>query len=616
MEALANPTAVFIVAVLVAVFSHLAAERLRMPPIVLWLIGGMLLGPFGLHVLHAELIEPALHTLIELALAIILFEGGLNLNLKALKEHGMVVSRLLIVGPIITMTIGGVSAHLLTGLDWSTAFLFGAIVSVGGPTVIIPIIRQVRLDREINHILTSEAMLVDAIGAILAIVMLQLVLTPETGAISTVQSILTKLGIGTLIGLIGGWALSRALIMNISSSTEMRTVFTLAGVWGIFLLADTLSAQAGLMAALVAGAVTQRMELPDIQRLRNFKASLSILLISVLFVLLASQLDLDLLRQHLWQGIIIFLLLAVIARPLATWLSCLNSKLKPNHIIFLAAMAPRGVVAAAIASLFALVLETAGIHGSEILVALSYTIIIISVILYGFIASPLSRYLSVNADNERSVLIVGGGQMGAEIGRALCEDREVRFLDMNGEVVDHLQRAGFRAIRGNALDPLYMELVHAEEVGAVLVMTGSSDHNLLIASLAKDQFHIPEVYVALQEGDEEKHANMIHRLQAKRLFAKPYTATYWADQAFRKRLVYDSQFVDSDSGLAEQRMGDVRIPHGIQPLSIVRDGQTLIPHDDLVLQEGDEISILLRPERVQTSQVLILPPTSTANSPA
>ncbi|OIO71920.1 MAG: sodium:proton antiporter [Zetaproteobacteria bacterium CG_4_9_14_3_um_filter_49_83] len=610
MELFASPTAVFIIAVLVAVSSHLLAERISMPPIVLWLIGGIILGPYALHILHAELIEPALHTLIELALAIILFEGGLNLNLKALRAHGMIVTRLLILGPFVTMLVGGISAHALTDLNWPTALLFGAIVSVGGPTVIIPIVRQVRLDREIKHILTSEAMLVDAIGAILAIVMLQLVLTPNIGTLDTLRSIVEKLGVGTAVGFAGGWLLSRALLKNISNSSEMRTVFTLACVWGIFLLADMITEQAGLMAVLVAGAITQRMELPDIQRLRNFKASLSILLISVLFVLLASQLDLALLNRYLWQGIVIFILLALIARPWATWLSCMRTKLNHNQIIFLSAMAPRGVVAAAITSLFALVLSSSGHPGADILVALVYIIIILSVLTYGFIAAPLSRHLKVDAGSDRTVLIIGGGQMGAEIGRSLCGDREVRFLDMNGEVVSHLHRAGFRAVRGNALDPLYMEMIHAEEVSAVLVMTGSSDHNLLIASLAKDQFHIPEVFVALQEGDEEKHANMIHRLQARRLFGKPYTATYWADQASRKRLVYDVQKITPESGLIGSKLKDARIPHGVQPLCITRADKTLIPHDDSILQDGDEITVLLRPERVQAQSVIIPPPAS------
>jgi len=610
MELTQNPTTVFVIAVLVAVISQIASERLRLPPIFLWLLAGMALGPFGLHLLHAETIGPALHTLIELGLAIILFEGGLNLNLKALRAHGSVVGRLLLLGPLATMLLGGGIAHLLTGMEWSLALLFGAIVAVGGPTVISPIIRQVHLDREISHILSSEAMLVDAVGAILAIVMLQVALMPETSIWTTLQGILLKMGVGAAVGLAGGWLLSRALLHNITSNLELRTIFTLAAAWGTFLLADHLSEQAGLMAVLIAGATMQRMELPDIQRLRHFKGSLSILLISVLFVLLAASLNLGILGAHLWNGLLIFLVLAFFARPLATWFSCIGTNLKPPQVAFLALMAPRGVVAAAITSLFALILADAGHPQSELLTALVYLIIIVSVLVYGFLAAPLTRWLKVTGADDRSVLIIGGGQVGAELGRVLADDREVRFLDLNAEVVSNLQRAGFRAVRGNALDPLYLEVIHAEEVRTVLVMTGSSDHNLLIANLARDQFHVPEIFVALQEGDETKHGQLIHRLQARRLFAKGYTFTYWNDQAYRKRLVHEVQVIEEGSPLIGCRMVEARIPHGVQPLAVKRNGKTLIPHDDIRFVANDEVAMLLRPERIQEHQALILPPPS------
>lgn len=610
MEITNHPTTVFVIAVLVAVACQMASSKMKFPPIFLWLLAGMALGPYGIHILHAETVEPALHTLIELGLAVILFEGGLNLNLKSLKEHGWVVGRLLVFGPLLTIIIGGAAAQMLTGISWPLALLFGALVAVGGPTVITPIIRQVRMDRAISHILSSEAMLVDAVGAILAIAMLQVALTPDQGTWITTQTVLFKFAVGAAIGLIGGWVLSRALKSNLVEEIEVRTVFTLAAVWGLFLLADGISSQAGLLAALVAGATMQRMDLPDIQRLRHFKGSLSILLISVLFVLLASNLDLGIVQIHLWEGLAVFAILALIARPLTAWLSAIETELNPPQIWFLGSMAPRGVVAAGITSLFVLILIEAGHKEAEVLLALVYIIIIASVFVYSFLASPMAKWLGVTGRDEKSVLIVGGGQMGAELGRVLASNREVRFLDLNVDVVNTLKRANFQAVCGNALDPIYMEILHTEEVSAVLAMTGSSDHNLLIANLAKNNFHVQDVYVALQEGDEVKHASMIKQIQARRLFAKPYTFTYWHDQALRKRLMHEMRVVDEDSPLIGHKMSDARILHGIQPLAVCRNGDMLIPHDELRFEAGDEISLLLRPERIQEGQALILPPAS------
>jgi len=606
----ANPTTTFIIAVVIATTAQMLANRFRFPPILLWLLAGMALGPFGLHLLQVETIKPALHSLIELGLAIILFEGGLNLNLKALKENGWVVGRLVLIGPILTMMIGGVAAHLLTGMDWLLSLLFGALVSVGGPTVILPIVRQMRLGRNISHVLTAESMLIDVIGAILAIVILQVALTLNMNASAIAQDIFYKIAVGAALGIAGGRLLAWLLTSLWAKDFEIRSVLVLTSAWGMFLLADAISAQAGLLTMLMMGAVLQRMEVHDIQRLKHFKGSLSMLLISVLFVLLAANMDLSVMLDYLWPGLLLFVILAVVVRPLIVFLSTLGSRLTVQENLYLAGMAPRGVVAAGITSLFAIILQDHGYAQSDMLMALVYIIIIISVLSYSLVAAPLKRFLSINGGDDRSVLIIGGGQIGSEVGRALGEDREVRFLDLNSEVITSLKHSGYDAVCGNALDPLYWEIIHAEEIGCTLVMTGSSDHNLLIARLAHENFHIPDIYVTLQEHDENKHASMIHQLQTRRLFAKPYNFTYWNDQAYRKRLIYESMHIEPDSKLSGERMADARIQHGVQPITVIRDGQTLVPHDDLILAIGDEIKMLMRPERVQDGSPLILPPSS------
>jgi len=597
-------TSAFVIAVLIAVGAQLIAARLKFPPIIIWLVAGMALGTFGLNIIHADLLEGAMHTLIELGLAIILFEGGLNLNMRALRDHSWTLGRLVIIAPLLTMLIAGTATHYLTGMDWAMSFLFGALVAVGGPTVILPIVRQVRLDRDVSHILTSEAMLVDVVGAILAIVMLQIVLLPDLDAWHSFQEIITKFSVGAFIGLLGGWLLGLALKHNIAEGFELRVVLSLASAWGIFLLADQLSSQAGLLAVLMSGVILQRMEIPDLQNLKHFKGSLSMLLISMLFVLLAANLNLHVMEAWLWQGLLIFVLLAVVVRPLAVWLSTWGGQLSTQQKMFLAMMAPRGVVAAAITSLFSLLLWEADMPHSETLLALVYIIIIVSVFLYSFLAKPLSLWLDVKGGSDRSVLIVGGGQVGAELGRLLSEDREVRFLDLNGQVVQQLKQAGFMAVQGNALDPLYMDVIHAEEIGSVIAMTGSSDQNLHIARLVQENFHVPEVYVTLEEGDEKKHSNLIHQLQVKRLFAKPYTFSYWHDQATRKRLVFESVDLKEGHDLIGLKMSDLRISHGVQPLAVIRRGQSHIIHDELILESGDEIYVLLRPERVKEGQAM------------
>jgi len=602
-----TPTNTFVIAVVIATVAQIVAGRFRFPPILLWLLAGMALGPFGLHILRIETIEPAMHTLIELGLAIILFEGGLNLNLKALRENGWVVGRIVILGPLLTILIGGAAANLIVGMDWSLTLLFGALVAVGGPTVIMPIVRQMRLGRNISHVLTAEAMLIDVIGAILAIVFLQVALTLNLSGMDIAEALFYKVAIGITLGLAGGRLLAWGLTSSWVRDFEVRTILTLTCAWGMFILADTISSQAGLLTMLMMGATIQRMDVPDIQRLKHFKGSLSMLLISVLFVLLASQINLTVMQVYLWPGLAVFTILALLVRPLTILLSTLGSRLTLNEGAYLAGMAPRGVVAAAITSLFVLILQENGHPQSDMLLAMVYIIIIVSILVYSLLASPLKTWLRIEGGNDRSVLVIGGGQVGAEVGRSLSEDREVRFLDLNSEVISTMKRSGYHAVCGNALDPLYWEIVHAEEIGSAIIMTGSSDHNLLIARLAHEQFHIPEIYIALQEDDEQKHASMIHQLQTKRLFAKPYNFTYWNDQAYRKRLTYESRVIEAESPLVGSRMADARIQHGVQPIAVIRNGHTLIPHDELIFAADDEIKMLMRPERIQEGQPLVLP---------
>ncbi|MDQ6964467.1 MAG: cation:proton antiporter [Mariprofundales bacterium] len=610
MLSIDTPTTVFVVAVLMAVFAQVVAERLRTPAILPWLITGMVMGPFGVHILHAEMLGAGLHTLIELGLAIILFEGGLNLNLKSLKIHRFVVIRLILIGPLLNTVVGGAAAHWLVGLSWPLALLFGALIAVGGPTVITPILRQVRVNRALNHILISEAMLIDAVGAILAIVLLQFCL--PHGVDYNWQNFVTIIGekllIGIVVGSVAGVVMTRMLNHGIIANAELRMSVALVLVWTTLVVADTFSSQAGLLAVLVAGSWLQNQNVADIQRLRHFKGSLAMLLIAVLFVLLSSTIDLAMLLENLGVGSLIFILLALLVRPVIAYLSTVGSELSPQQVGFIAMMAPRGVVAAAVASLFAMILADAGVAQARLMEALVFCTILLSVLLYSLIAKPVSRYLQVSGSDETSVLIIGGGQLGLELGRTLAQAREVRYLDLNTEVITAAKRLGHIAVAGNALDPLFMEVVHAEEVGAVLVMTGSTDHNLLIANLAHDQFRVPNLYIGMQEGDEKKHAKTISRLGVTRLFGKPWTFSYWQDQANRKRLMHMSQLVDSDSGLAGHLLSAVRIPHGVQPLAVQRGDELLLTHDNLQLLEGDEILVLLRPERVDHGQSRLMPP--------
>jgi len=594
-------------AVMAGALAQILAERLRTPPILFWLLAGFALGPFGLAWIPIEAIEPVLPTLVELGLAVILFEGGLNLRLRLLRTQGGVVGRLVLLGLPLALLIAAWGAQRIAGLSWELALVFGALVAVTGPTVIAPLLRSVRVGARLAVVLEAEAVLADAFGAILAIVLFDAMMQGNASGKLVLAHIATKAAVGALLGFLGGKGLAAIWRTHALRDPDLRAVFVLGWVWMLFAVADAFSSQAGLLAVLIAGAVLQEDDLPGLQRLRRFKGALSVLLISMLFVLLAATIDLSLAASMLGKGAAVFAVLAFVARPLAVMISTIHSDLSWNERLYLAGMAPKGVVAAGMASLLAMLWQAAGHEGGHAMEALVFIVIVLSSAFYSLIARPWKRLLGVGKESERVCLLVGAGPLGAEIARAL-EDRTIRFVEPDERVASQLKEAGFSVVCGDPLDPLYLEIAHAEEAEEALVLTASSENNLLIARLLRDRFLVPEIYLALEEGAERRHEKLLKEMRIHRLFAKPFTYTYWNDQAWRKRLVFETRTIAQDSPLIGIRMREARIPHGVQPVAILRGGKILIPHDDLVFAAGDEVRLLLRPERIRPGEPLILPP--------
>ncbi len=582
-------------------------NRLRMPPILFWLTAGMLLGPGAAGLIDAGALRDGLPAWIELALVVILFEGGLNLDLRTMRREGGLVGRLLLLGILASLGIGGVAAHVWGGLGWEAAAVFGALAAISGPAVVAPILKHVRVHRRLAQVLLGEAMLVDALGAVLAVVLLQ-GLAAGAWWPNGAWWLARTLGVGLAFGLVGGaglgWLLARAAVRD----SELRMVFAVAWVWAFAATAGQFAAQAGLVSAIVAGVVVQRFPVPDIARLKRFKGAIVVWLVSTLFVILAASLDLQALRTALGPGLGVFAALAFVARPLAAWLATLGAGWPRADRAFLAAFAPKGIVVAGMASLAGESLAHAEVAGAERFEALVFVVVLAASLVYGLMSGPLKRWLGVRGP-EHTMLIVGGGALALEIGRAM-EGWEVWYLDSDPYAVARMRRAGARAVSGNPMDPLFLELAGAPDAAAALVMTPGTEHNLLIARILRDDFRVETLWVAVEEGDERTYAKLMQRLGVVRAFGKHLSYTYWADQAYRKRLVYETRTIAPDSPLVGCRLADVRIPNGVLPIVIRRGKEATLAHDDWVLAAGDEVVLLLRPERVEEGQPLLLPPVS------
>ncbi|MEA3169321.1 MAG: hypothetical protein QOI97_2269, partial [Pseudomonas sp.] len=396
------------------------AWRLKLPAILFLLVSGILAGPVLGWLNPQEMFGPLLMPLVSLAVALILFEGSLTLHLSEWKEIGSVVHRLVTVGALSTWAVITLATHWLLGFDWMLALLFGTLTLVTGPTVIVPMLRVVRPKASIANILRWEGIVIDPIGALLAVVVYSFIIARASGD-GLSHSLLTFGGVilcGSLFGAAGGWVLGQ--IMRRQWLPEyLHNLATLAGVLGIFIASNEVMHESGLLAVTLMGMWMANMKGVDVRHILHFKENLSVLLISGLFILLAARLDLNALIALGPFVLILLLIIQFIARPLNVALSTFGSGLNWRERALLSWIAPRGIVAAAVSAIFAIRLDEAGHEGALLLVPLTFAVIIGTVVLQSATARPLARLLKVAEPAPSGFLIVGANGPARILGKAL-----------------------------------------------------------------------------------------------------------------------------------------------------------------------------------------------------
>ena len=400
--------------------SQWLAWRLRLPAILFLLLSGILVGPV-LHLLNPEvLFGPLLFPLVSLAVALVLFEGSLTLHLDEWKEIGTVVRRMVTLGALLTWGVIALATHYLLDFTWEMALLFGTLTLVTGPTVIVPMLRVVRPNATIANILRWEGIVIDPIGALLAVVVYTFIAASDSGSGWT-DSLLTffsVIGTGIVAGLLGGQALGVALRRHWLPD-YLHNLASLSVVLGLFVLSNTLMSESGLLAVTVMGLRLANMQGVDVRQILHFKENLSVLLISGLFVLLAARLDLSALLGLGPIALLVLALIQFVARPLAVLVSTAGSSLDWRERALLSWIAPRGIVAAAVSAIFAIRLQEAGHAQAGVLVPLTFLVIIGTVILQSATARPLARLLKVAEPVPTGFLIIGANPVARAIGTGL-----------------------------------------------------------------------------------------------------------------------------------------------------------------------------------------------------
>ncbi len=508
MDATLDTTLQIILTVMAGIAAQVIAELFRLPGIVFLLLFGILLGPSVLGWIHPASLGNGLEVMVSLLVALILFEGGFSLELRDLGRVSTSLRNLVTVGTLITLLGGGMAAHWLSEFPWPIAFLYASLVVVTGPTVINPLLRQVKVDRQVSTLLESEGVLIDPVGAILAVVVLDTLLNSGAAPLTIVSGLLLRLGIGAAIGILGGWLLGVFLKWERFLSDDLKALTVLAGLWGLYGLAQTIRSESGLMAAVASGIVLRASSLSEERLLKRFKGALTILAVSVLFILLSADLSLPGVFALGWGGVLTVLCLMLVVRPINIWACTWQSDLNWRQKIFLSWISPRGIVSASVASLFSILLTQRGISGGDAIKALVFLTIILTVVIQGLTAGLIANLLQVTSKQATGIVIVGCNPLSLLIGRFYQEQGEsVTLIDTNPQNYQQAENEGLRLFVSSALETDVLEQAGLAYTGTFLAITTNGEVNRVVAQRAVEEFHPPRVLAVFpreRQGDTDK----------------------------------------------------------------------------------------------------------------
>ena len=476
-----------------------------MPAILPLILIGLLVGPIA--TLYTEdgskIIEPiwngekglfpgeGLYYFVSLAISVILFEGGLTLKRAEISNVGPVISKLITIGTIVTFFGAGVSAHYIFGLSWQISFLFSALIIVTGPTVITPILRNIPLKKDVSAVLKWEGILIDPIGALVAVLVFEFISVGEGQAFT--QTALVEFGKIILFGTTFGFTFAHALAFAIKKDFiphYLLNVVSLSTVLLVYVESDLFAHESGLLAVVVMGMVLGNMKLPNIKELLYFKESLSVLLISILFILLAANINIsDMELIYNWRTLALFAVIVFIIRPLGVFLSSQGSNLKFKEKLFIGWVGPRGIVAAGIASLFGSKLMLRGEPGAEYITPLVFMIVLGTVLLNATTARLFAKLVGVFLTKSEGILIIGASKLSRLIGNYLRKNnRHVVLIDNNQNNVEKAKKLGLEAITANIFSDTLTDNIELNDMGYLMALTGNSDINKFAINKFQKQF--------------------------------------------------------------------------------------------------------------------------------
>lgn len=472
----------FVSASSLGVFLLIIANRMKISAIVILLMGGILAGPEFFGLVHPDELGGGLNTIISLAVGIILFEGGLTLDIRGYRQVSKEIWGVLTKGVLVTLLATTVAVKFIFDFPWQFSVLASSLIIVTGPTVISPLLKRIRVKKNIHNILYWEGVLIDPIGVFIALLCYEYFVASAAGASSgeVTLNFLGRFAVGMVVGLVAGIVIYQILKRNWIPKKTLN-IFVLACAMLTFLIADLVIPESGLLSVTVAGFLIGTKKPPSLNAIIAYKDELKDFLIGLLFILLAAQLELAKFVAYGSGLILLVLIVMLLVRPLNIFVSTWRSSLKLKEKVFLSWIAPRGIVAASMASLFAFRLEEMGTQNAPFLETMTYSVIAGTVFFQGFTARWVGKILGVLQPEAKDWLIIGSHELGRKVARFISDQgHSVILLDTNPREVKLANRDGLTALNANAMTIDPSKHIQFYGVGNVLAITENEDLNQLV----------------------------------------------------------------------------------------------------------------------------------------
>jgi len=531
------------------------AWRVHIPSILVLLACGLIVGPIsslftdgGRPLLDPDALigQDLLIPLVSLSVALILYEGGLTLRFSEISSVKGVVGTLVTIGAIVTWAVSAAAAQQLLGLSVSMAVLLGGLMIVTGPTVVGPMLQHIRPVGKVGPILKWEGIVIDPIGALAAVLVFEVILVGHDASATTeaIKAVVLTVVVGGLLGALAAFVLM-VVIKRFWVPDFLQNPISILLVVLLFALCDQIQSESGLLAVTVMGIVLANQTSANVGHIIEFKENLRVLIISSLFIVLGARLQIEDIRSIGFEAVGFVLILIISVRPLAVWVSTVGSDLTTKEKVFLSCLAPRGIVAAAVASVFALTLEAKGIEGAEMLVPYTFAVIVGTVAVYGIISPIAARKLGLADQNPQGLIFLGAQSWARSLASVLKDQGfKVLVVDSNYDNIRQARMAGIPTYTGNILAEHALGDIDLTGMGRFMALTPNNEVNALAGQRFFRLFGKRYVYQLPQKSDNKRDASMSREFHGRLLFEADATFANLASRFAKGHIVKATTLTD------------------------------------------------------------------------